>query len=330
MTHRHYGQIGDIWKHLPLADVLPIEQPAQYWESHAGAAQYELTHSAQRDFGVFHFLNHAHHNDVLADSAYFWLTATLAQSQKPIYPGSPGIAMATLNPKDTRFQFCDTDQKSLDSIRHTAQEMDGSSRSVKTLYADGLIHMRKHLRNMSFTQAKNTFLFIDPDTLLEPDVHGFTALDLFCEATLRGVKTMLWFGSQGQCEHNALLEQFNQAFLVADLDMNEHHVWLGQIHLDDVTHVRHGFNPGVWGCGLLCANLSHESLATCAHLGRALEQVYTSARFPDNTAGRLSFSQIMFCTETDGSNRSKAMDSSAFGRVLGFRNRANRHIESLT
>ena len=59
MANHHYGRIGDIWKHLPLAEILEIEQPAEYWESHGGSARYPLTHSWQRDFGVFYFLSHA-------------------------------------------------------------------------------------------------------------------------------------------------------------------------------------------------------------------------------------------------------------------------------
>lgn len=296
MANRHFGQIGDIWKHLPLADVLAIEQPAFYWESHAGSAQYELTHSEARDYGVYHFLKHAYQNDILADSAYFWLTSTMAQADKPMYPGSPGIAMATLSPKDTSFLFYDTDQASLDSIAHTAKELDGPTHRVKAVCADSLSHMRDQFRNMSFTQANETFLFIDPYNLLETDAQGMNALDLFCTAALKGIKTMLWFGAQNQDEYNKLLLELHQAFFMHHLDMEEHHVWLGRIRLSDTDNVDQGFNPGVWGCSILCANLSHESLATCAHLGRALEQTYCDARFPDTTSGAVRFSQTMFQT----------------------------------
>gem|GEM_PF-3449085 len=35
MANKHFGSIGDIWKHLPLAEILEIERPRNYWESHA-------------------------------------------------------------------------------------------------------------------------------------------------------------------------------------------------------------------------------------------------------------------------------------------------------
>jgi hypothetical protein len=56
MANVHYARIGDVWKHLPLAEVLTIERPGRYWESHAGSSSYPLTRSPQRDYGVFLFL----------------------------------------------------------------------------------------------------------------------------------------------------------------------------------------------------------------------------------------------------------------------------------
>ncbi len=330
MANKQFGKLGDIWKHLPLADVLSIEQPEQYWESHAGSAQYELTHCEARDYGIFHFLDNAHQNDTLADSAYFWLSSTMAQSEKPTYPGSPGIAMATLNPVNTRFLFCDTDQSSLDSIVQTAQELDGPSHSVKTMRGNGLSHIRDRLKDMSFTQANNTFLLIDPYTVLESDSRGMTALDLFCQATLRGVKTMLWFGSKGKREQTELIQQLHQAFFMYHMDMEEHRLWLGQIHQSEVTDVYQGFNPGIWGCALLCANLCHNALATCAHLGQAVEQIYTDARFPDNTAGKVSFSQTMFHAEGDPHKTVPIISSTVRTGLPGTKNETNRHTESLT
>lgn len=58
MTNRHFGTIGDIWKHLLLAEILRVEKPFSYWESHADSALYTLTHSIQRDYGVFYFIRY--------------------------------------------------------------------------------------------------------------------------------------------------------------------------------------------------------------------------------------------------------------------------------
>ena len=57
MANRHFGKIGDVWKHRPLAEILNIGTPRRYWESHAEAARYPLTHSHERDYGIYHFLD---------------------------------------------------------------------------------------------------------------------------------------------------------------------------------------------------------------------------------------------------------------------------------
>ena len=68
MVNVHYARIGDVWKHLPLAEVLAIERPCRYWESHAGSSSYPLTRSPERDYGVFLFLERAVRSSVLEGS----------------------------------------------------------------------------------------------------------------------------------------------------------------------------------------------------------------------------------------------------------------------
>jgi 23S rRNA A2030 N6-methylase RlmJ len=111
MANHHYGRIGDIWKHLPLAEILEIEQPAEYWESHGGSARYPLTHSWQRDFGVFYFLAHAAKSEALNASRYRKVLAECGD----FYPGSSEIAKRVLGP-DTAFLLCDTDPESVRSL----------------------------------------------------------------------------------------------------------------------------------------------------------------------------------------------------------------------
>jgi 23S rRNA (adenine2030-N6)-methyltransferase len=98
MANIHYARTGDVWKHLPLAEVLEIECPGSYWESHAGSASYPLTHSPERDYGVFLFLERAVRSSVLEGSAYRRLLYLRERGETPptTYPGSPLIAMELL------------------------------------------------------------------------------------------------------------------------------------------------------------------------------------------------------------------------------------------
>jgi 23S rRNA (adenine2030-N6)-methyltransferase len=70
MANRHFARIGDVWKHLPLCELLTLEQPTFYCESHAGAALYPLTRSPDRDFGVYHFLERSPGSGLLSASRY--------------------------------------------------------------------------------------------------------------------------------------------------------------------------------------------------------------------------------------------------------------------
>jgi 23S rRNA A2030 N6-methylase RlmJ len=51
--NRHFAELGDVWKHLPLAEILHMDPPRVYWETHAGSASYPLTESPSRLHGLF-------------------------------------------------------------------------------------------------------------------------------------------------------------------------------------------------------------------------------------------------------------------------------------
>jgi hypothetical protein len=42
MANVRYASLGDVWKHLPLAEVFEIERPGRYRESHAGSSNGSL------------------------------------------------------------------------------------------------------------------------------------------------------------------------------------------------------------------------------------------------------------------------------------------------
>ena len=96
LANVHYARIGDVWKHLPLAEVLRIELPGRYWESHSGSSSYPLTRSPERDYGAFTFLERSGRSPGLERSSYRRLLARYFGREAPAYPGSPRIAMELL------------------------------------------------------------------------------------------------------------------------------------------------------------------------------------------------------------------------------------------
>ena len=97
MANPHFGEIGDVWKHLVLGDVLDRVRPARYWETHAGSGTYALDRSWQREYGVFTMLREAPRAPAIEASRYVWLVRTLppGEDDQPRYPGSARLAMGT-------------------------------------------------------------------------------------------------------------------------------------------------------------------------------------------------------------------------------------------
>ena len=70
MANRHFAELGDVWKHLPLAEVLRLNPPQHYWETHAGSLCYPLTASPTRVHGALRFLKRAALDPDLIGCAY--------------------------------------------------------------------------------------------------------------------------------------------------------------------------------------------------------------------------------------------------------------------
>ena len=50
MANTHFGKLADVWKHLPLAEILAIERPPTYWETHAGGGAYAMADDPERRY----------------------------------------------------------------------------------------------------------------------------------------------------------------------------------------------------------------------------------------------------------------------------------------
>jgi 23S rRNA (adenine2030-N6)-methyltransferase len=70
VANRHFGKLGDVWKHLPLCEVLTVERPSRYAETHAGSAADAPLDDPERRYGVHRFSSVAHRDAVLAGSRY--------------------------------------------------------------------------------------------------------------------------------------------------------------------------------------------------------------------------------------------------------------------
>jgi 23S rRNA (adenine2030-N6)-methyltransferase len=282
MANVHYARIGDVWKHLPLAEVLRIERPGRYWESHAGSSSYSLIRSPERDYGVFLFLERADRSSALEGSAYRRLLAPRECGRAPTtYPGSPRIAMELLGNAAGRFVFCDLDGASLANIAEDARALGVPSSHVQLVKGDGVSTLDGELAELTEDETAETFLHVDPYRPLEPGRGGETPLNLFSRAAERGVGCMLWYGFDARTDRAVVLDALREGIAGR--------AWYGEVSLraEDLSEV--GFDPGVLGCGVVMCNVSQEALAACGRLGKGLTHVYSGARLPNGRDGALEF-----------------------------------------
>ena len=273
MANLHYAEIGDVWKHLLLAEVLVIDAPRRYLESHAGSSSYLLTSSPERDYGALRFASRATRSPTLEGSAYRRPLARYGGRALATYPGSPLIAMTLLGSAaghagGTRFVFCDLDANSLSTISEDARTLGLPDDRLRLVEGGGISEINRQLASLSEEEADATFLHADPYQPLAAGEDGATTLDLFGRAATLGAKCMLWYGFDSVRDRDDLRIAMRSLADASRDGGNEEHrpLWYGEVSLraDDLSEG--GFDPGVLGCGVLLCNVGEGALAACERL----------------------------------------------------------------
>jgi len=121
MPNRHFGEIGDVWKHLPLATLLEIESPTHYWETHSGSAIYSLDkleedHQWKKNYGVLYYHKFQNQSSILSLSKYSAILNKFSEEDNLTHtPGSPLLSFLSCK-RIEHLTFCDIDPLSLQSI----------------------------------------------------------------------------------------------------------------------------------------------------------------------------------------------------------------------
>jgi 23S rRNA A2030 N6-methylase RlmJ len=293
MANRHFGNIGDIWKHLPLAEMLAIEKPKRYWESHAGSAGYRLTHSPARDYGIYRFLAGAPDSIGLASSSFLCLLDGLRTKRGLLktYPGSPRIAMEMLG-NGCRFLFCDIDGRSLKSIKEAAQHLGIPDDNLECVMADGVATVLRAAASVAAAEASATLVLIDPCAGDDPFARTPTRpspMDAFARAAGAGIKAILWYSFDSVGQRRACWEGITSSLEQHGVDSTAARLWYGELSLRELDAEDSGFNPGVRGCGILCGNLTSQATSAGSRLGHELARVYSNVHFPGGASGALDF-----------------------------------------
>ena len=136
MANPHFANLGDVWKHLLLTEVISSLRPGHYVETHAGSAIYRLAGDAERGLGAEMFLSASSAVEPVRSSPYRRHILEFARGAEPSYPGSPLLAMMLLG-RTCRYVFCDTDAASVADLR-AARERFGLRDEVRVIHGDGI------------------------------------------------------------------------------------------------------------------------------------------------------------------------------------------------
>ncbi len=149
--NNHFAELGDVWKHLPLAEILRITPTRDYWETHAGSASYALTESPSRLHGALRFLSCAPRDPDLRGCAYL----QALRSSPGVYPGSPALAMQTLG-NTASYLFCDLDPESAATLRAATAGFE-----ARVIETDGVSAIYRAAQ-LARVDPKDVLVHIDP------------------------------------------------------------------------------------------------------------------------------------------------------------------------
>ena len=289
-VNRYYANIGDVWKHLVLAELLALEPPEHYWETHAGSASYPLTHSPDRDYGVYRFLECGDSVPELAESRYAVELRRLSEGGEApkSYPGSALLTMRMLG-KGAEYLLCDLDPESTASLRAAAAEL-GLAKHERVRDADGMTTVMEEARQFE-GDPSDVVVTIDP---FEPFVvaGGASALEVAAVLISGGFKVVYWYGYDAPEQRAYPIGMLREYAREAGTT-----VWCGDLMLTaaagqserEVEALLAGTDGPGAGCGVVCGNFQPASVERCAALGESLAKAWQDAALPNGSPGSLEF-----------------------------------------
>ena len=282
MANRHFAKLADVWKHLPLAEILSIERPGSYWETHAGNASYAMVEDAERRYGALRFAEVARAFPALARSRYLAHLRSLNPAPGPwtSYPGSPLLGMLELGAAAS-YVFCDTDEASVADLKAAASRLQLDSR-VRVVASDGMTTVHESLDSLVGT----VLVHIDPYDPWATGPSGLSTLDLARELMERGMGVVYWYGYNHPERRAWAFATLNQGASST--------LWCGDVMIASPgTRASDGdlgvaTTPGT-GFGVVCGNISGEAINLCRELGEELVRAYERVPLPDGSSGCLDF-----------------------------------------
>ena len=258
MANPHFANLGDVWKHLLLTELISSLRPGHYVETHAGSASYRLVDDAERDLGAGMFLRASAEIEPLRSSPYRRRVLELARGAEPSYPGSPLLAMMLLG-RACRYVFCDTDPASVADLR-AARERLGLRDKVRVIHDDGLAATTALLHAHAIGAA--SLVHLDPFDFGAAGPGIVSALELVTSLAAASIPVFAWYGLTTP---SAAHELFHQVTIAAPAAP----AWSAELRVGGRRANAAGIGPG---CGVLvvAADLAAD-LAAAGSMRRAAD-----------------------------------------------------------
>ncbi len=280
MANSHFGNLGDVWKHLVLAEVLEREPPRWYAETHAGSAAYLLNRDPQREFGIWRFLAAAPRSAELARSRYHAIAGSCASASPATYPGSPLLAMTILG-NGSSYLLCDLDPGSAADLRSWSRQL--GLRRCEVAGADGMAAVAASLARGA--GGGGGLVHVDPFEPGAAGPGGESALECAAGVADSGSALLFWYAAG---EGQAAAPDGAPARLRALTDAP---LWCGEVTVvtrdPSARDARRAATPGV--VGVVLAHVRPATASACAALGQALAQAYAGAALPAGQPASLTF-----------------------------------------
>lgn len=267
--YTHYGKQADVFKHLVLCEVLNNEMPTVYIDTNSASAVYQLEHTPEQDYGIYHFLYRASVNDKLKDSLYYRLESEAML--KDCYYGSPALAMKAVGENADKYYFFDMESRSLKNVKDFA-EYEHLDNRIIIRNCDST----KDVMDLLPTLSETAFLHIDPYEIDVKGIGGHTYFDIFVQATQLGMKCLLWYGFVTLDDMLRLDKYIATCLQKADIQNN---VIGSKLIMNNIEKDAIAYNPGVLGSGLLASNLSDKSNNQLLDFTRLLVGIYKNSQY---------------------------------------------------
>jgi 23S rRNA A2030 N6-methylase RlmJ len=271
--NRHFAELGDVWKHLPLAEILRINPPRQYWETHAGSASYALTESPSRRHGALRFLSCAPRDLDLRDCAYL----QSLRSSPGAYLGSPALAMQALG-KTATYLFCDVDPESAADLRTATVGF-----VARVIEGDGVSAIYREAQ-LARVNPGEVLVHMDPFEPYERVTsQSLTSIELAAWLARAGYRLLYWYGYD--CVDRRGWAQKEISRRVPGVNL-----WCGDVLMP--ARLVYPERTGAWGCGMVLANMTNSEAHDCERLGCALERISETDIVKGNDPPHLTFRVI--------------------------------------